>query len=140
MRASMASSTASLTYLSVDVPDDGIVIWGKGFEVDRVGRLPWLADAEVVYWGDIDTHGYVILDRLLAWLPQTRSILMDLQTLLAHRERWVTDDRPTTSALRRLTTTEHELYTHLVGDVFGRKVRLEQERIDWGWVNDRLKL
>jgi hypothetical protein len=128
-----------ITYLSVDVPDDGIVIWGKGFEVDRVGRLPWLVNTEVVYWGDIDTHGFAILDRLRAWLPQTRSILMDLQTLLAHRERWATDDRPASSALRRLTTTEHELYTDLVGDVLGRKVRLEQERIDWGWVNDRLK-
>ncbi len=128
-----------ITYLSVDVPDDGIVIWGKGFEVDRVGRLPWLADAEVVYWGDIDTHGFAILDRLRAWLPQTRSILMDLQTLLAHRERWATDDRPATSALRRLTITEHELYTDLVGDVLGPKVRLEQERIDWAWVNERMQ-
>lgn len=128
-----------ITYLSVDVPDDGIVIWGKGFEVDRVGRLPWLANTEVVYWGDIDTHGFAILDRLRAWLPQTRSILMDLPTLLAHRERWATDDRPATSALRRLTTTEHELYTDLVGDVLGPKVRLEQERIDWAWVNERLQ-
>jgi hypothetical protein len=36
------------SYLSVGIPDDGVVIWGKGFEVDRVGRLPWLADAEVL--------------------------------------------------------------------------------------------
>ena len=36
-----------ITYLSVAVPDDGVVIWGKGFEVDRVGRLPWLVDARV---------------------------------------------------------------------------------------------
>ena len=64
---------------------------------------------------------------------------MDLQTLLAHRERWATDDRPATSSLRRLTTTEHELYADLVGDVLGPKVRLEQERIDWAWVNDRLQ-
>jgi hypothetical protein len=133
-------STSRTKSPSVDVPHDAIVIWSKGFEVDRVGRLPWLANTEVVYWGDIGTHGFAILDRLRAWLPQTRSILMDLQTLLAHRERWATDDRPASSALRRLTTTEHELYTDLVGDVFGRKVRLEQERIDWGWVNDLLKL
>ena len=81
------------------MPEDGVVIWGKGFEVDRVGRLPWLADVEVVYWGDIDTHGFAILDRLRAWLPQTRSVLMDRETLLAHRDRWGTEDRPATSAL-----------------------------------------
>ena len=30
------------TYLTVPVPDGGIVVWGKGFEVDRVDSLPWL--------------------------------------------------------------------------------------------------
>jgi hypothetical protein len=64
---------------------------------------------------------------------------MDHQTLLAHRERWATDDRPATSSLRRLTTSEHELYADLVADVLGPKVRLEQERIDWAGVNDRLQ-
>jgi hypothetical protein len=120
-----------VTYLSVDVPDDGIVIWGKGFEVDRVGRLPWLADIPVIYWGDIDTHGFAILDRLRAWLPAARPILMDRETLLAHRERWVSEDRPATSSLTRLTTAELDLYTDLVTDRLGRRVRLEQERVDW---------
>lgn len=120
-----------VTYLSVDVPDDGIVIWGKGFEVDRVGRLPWLADIPVIYWGDIDTHGFAILDRLRTWLPTARSILMDRETLLAHRERWVSEDRPATSSLTRLTAAELDLYTDLVTDRLGLRVRLEQERVDW---------
>jgi hypothetical protein len=81
-----------ISYLSVDVPNDGIVFWGKGFDVDSVGRLPWLAETDVIYWGDIDTHGFAILDRLRAWLPQTRSVLMDRETLLAHRDRWVTEE------------------------------------------------
>lgn len=127
-----------ITYLSVPVPDDGAVIWGKGFEVDRVGRLPWLADVDVTYWGDLDTHGFAILDRLRAWLPQTRSVLMDRGTLLAHRDRWGREDRPATSRLTRLTDAEHELYDELVGDVLGERVRLEQERIDWSWASVRL--
>ena len=65
-----------ISYLSINIPEDGVVIWGKGFEVDSVGRLPWLGDADVQYWGDIDTHGFAILDRLRAWLPWTRSVLM----------------------------------------------------------------
>jgi hypothetical protein len=122
-----------VTYLSVDVPEDGIVIWGKGFEVDRVGRLPWLADIPVNYWGDLDTHGFAILDRLRAWLPHTRSVLMDRETLLTHRERWVREDRPATSSLTRLTPTEIDLYTDLVTDRLGTHVRLEQELVDWAW-------
>jgi hypothetical protein len=41
---------------------------------------------------------------------------------LAHRERWSTDDQPETSALRRWSTAEHEIYNGLVGDVLRPKV------------------
>jgi hypothetical protein len=128
-----------ISYLSATVPEDGAVFWGRGFDVDRVGRLPWLAGVEVVYWGDIDSHGFAILDRLRAWLPAARSVLMDRETLLAHRDRWVTEDRPASSALTRLTSDEHDVYTELVEDRLAERVRLEQERIDWGWVEERLK-
>jgi hypothetical protein len=127
-----------ITYLSVSVPKDGVVIWGKGFDVDRVGRLPWLTDVNVTYWGDIDTHGFAILDRMRAWLPQTQSKLMDRGTLMAHRDRWVEEDRPTKAALGRLSPEEHELYDDLVTDSLGPRVRLEQERIDWAWACERL--
>ena len=127
-----------ISYLSVDVPEGGIVFWGKGFEVDSIGRLRWLAEADVLYWGDIDTHGFAILDRLRAWLPRARSVLMDRDTLLAHRDRWVTEDHPAKSVLTRLTSDEYDLYSELVVDGLGERVRLEQERIDWHWVEQRL--
>ena len=97
-----------------------------------------MADANIVYWGDIDTHGFAILDRLRAWHPRTRSVLMDRETLLAHADRWVSEDRPARSALTRLTPDEHELYSDLVGGELGDGVRLEQELIDWTWVAERL--
>nr|WP_308206437.1 DUF2220 domain-containing protein [Mycobacterium yunnanensis] len=127
-----------ISYLSVDIPERGVVIWGKGFEVDKVGRLRWLDDADVQYWGDIDTHGFAILDRLRVWLPRARSVLMDRETLLAHRDRWGSEDRPARSILTRLTPAEHDLYAELVEDGLGERVRLEQERIDWRWVERRL--
>jgi hypothetical protein len=127
-----------ISYLSIDVPKDGVVIWGKGFEVDSIGRLRWLAEADVLYWGDIDTHGFAILDRLRAWLPRARSVLMDRETLVAHRDRWVTEDRSAKSVLTRLTPDEYDLYSELVEDGLGERVRLEQERIDWHWVKQRL--
>lgn len=127
-----------ISYLSVDVPPDGIVLWGKGFDVDQVGRLPWLSGVDLLYWGDIDTHGFAILDRLRAWQPQTRSVLMDRGTLLQHRDRWVREERPTAAALTRLTAVEAQLYAALVRDDLGTKVRLEQERIDWDWVQRSL--
>ncbi len=143
MRLRVAPATAivienEITYLSVDIPADGIVVWGKGFAVDRVARLPWLADTRVLYWGDIDTHGFAILDRLRAGLPHTRSVLMDRDTLIAHRDRWVTEAQPSRATLHRLTPAEHDLYAGLVADELGDRVRLEQESVDWSWVQDRL--
>ena len=63
---------------------------------------------------------------------------MDRETLLAHRDRWVTEDRSAKSVLTRLTPDERDLYSELVGDGLGERVRLEQERIDWHWVEQRL--
>jgi hypothetical protein len=127
-----------ITFLSVDVPPQGVVIWGKGFDVDQVGRLPWLSEADVAYWGDIDTHGFAILDRLRAWLPRANSVMMDRETLLAHRDRWGREERPTSADLTRLTASERDLYTDLVKDRLGPQLRLEQERIDWAWATQRL--
>jgi hypothetical protein len=50
----------------------------------------------------------------------------------------VTEDRPATSALTRLTPEEQHVYTELVEDRLAPRVRLEQERIDWEWVEQRL--
>lgn len=123
-----------VTFLSAPVPAGGVVVWGEGFRVSRAGALPWLADVPVHYWGDLDTHGFAILDQLRAWLPQTVSFLMDAETLLAHRDRWGTEPTPTSAALPRLTRAEAAVYGDLVTDRHAQRLRLEQERIDWGWV------
>ena len=76
--------------------------------------------------------------RLRIWLPHAASVLMDRDTLLEHRERWVTEPTPTNAALPRLTAAEQSVYEDLVTDRFGHAVRLEQERIDWKWALERL--
>ena len=141
VRVSVAQAVVvenEITYLTVPVPPQGLVIWGKGFDVGRLGSIPWLRDAELHYWGDLDTHGFAILNQLRTVLPRTRSFLMDRATLLQHRDRWVREPAPTAARLDRLTSSEAALYSDLVSDALGPAVRLEQERVDWGWVQDRL--
>ncbi len=122
-------------------PLPGVVaFFGSGFDVLRLGRLPWLCSGlrPVVYWGDLDTHGFVILDRLRGMLPSVRSVLMDETTLLAHRSQWVSEPRPSREVLTRLTEAEATVYAELVGDVHGPGVRLEQERVERGWAAEAL--
>jgi hypothetical protein len=47
-----------------------------------------MSGARILYWGDIDTHGFAILDRLRTGMPHMRSLMMDQATLQAHRSLW----------------------------------------------------
>ena len=90
-----------VTYLSVPVPEAGVVLWWHGFDVQRVAALPWLRAVDVHYWGDLDSHGFAILHQLRACLPQTQSFLMDRRTLPQHRDPWVREPSPTATRLDR---------------------------------------
>jgi hypothetical protein len=63
---------------------------------------------------------------------------MDEDTLLAHRDAWVSEPSPSKAVLSRLTAEESALYDGLRSDAFGRAVRLEQELIRWDWALPRL--
>jgi hypothetical protein len=116
-----------------------IVIFGLGYGVEGLVHIPWLAGKSIHYWGDIDTHGFVMLDRLRRSFPVARSLLMDRETLLAHRDQWVEESAPTKAKLDRLTESEQDLFQDLLSDRFGFRVRLEQERISFGCVRQALE-
>lgn len=127
-----------VTYLAFPSVPDAIVVFGSGFALGGVATLPWLPDTEIIYWGDIDTHGFDILNRLRSRLPSVRSILMDQRTMLAHRAQWVTEPSPTNRFLPHLTVDEQALYRDLVEGTFGPSMRLEQERVRFSLLHDAL--
>ncbi len=114
-----------------DMPG-AVVFMRLGYNVDILARLPWLAPAQCIYWGDLDTHGFAILNRARSYLPDLRSVLMDEDTLLRHKALWV-DEKEQNPAmeLALLTKKEQLLYRDLKEQRWGQNVRLEQERIDW---------
>jgi len=120
-----------ITYLAFPPVANAAVIFGSGFAVSGYGALPWFANRRVLYWGDLDTHGFVALDRLRALVPHTESMLMDTATLLAHRGQWVQEESPTRALLSHLTDSESSVYRDLCQDTYGNRIRLEQERIQF---------
>ncbi len=118
-----------ITYLAFPHVPEALVVFGSGFGLASLRPLPWLVGKEIVYWGDIDTHGFDILNRLRSRFDSVRSILMDEATLLAHRGQWVAEPSPTDRPLPNLTEAEAALYGDLVEDRFGPTIRLEQERV-----------
>jgi hypothetical protein len=84
-------------------------MWGGGYAVNRLAPLTWLADRDLLYWGDIDTHGFAIVNRLRAAFPAARSVLMDRATLMRHRSQWIRETTITGAGLPLLTADEQQV-------------------------------
>ncbi|WP_338845051.1 Wadjet anti-phage system protein JetD domain-containing protein [Massilia sp. W12] len=115
-----------------------LAIFGAGYGWEALAQADWLQQRQLYYWGDIDTHGFAILDQLRAHFPHAVSIMMDEATLLAHRQHWGREDKPRQAQLMRLRNAEQLLYQDLCSNRFAPQLRLEQERLEYGLVCARL--
>ena len=116
-----------------------IVLFGAGYGWDALARAGWLHRCHVHYWGDLDTHGFAILDQLRGHFPHAASLLMDRDTLLAHRPHWDQEPEPARHDLHRLTPDEATLFDDLRFDRLQARLRLEQERVGFGWLSTQLR-
>ncbi len=118
----------------------GIVVFGLGYGVSDIAEAAWLKEKRVVYWGDIDSHGYGILSMLRGKLPHVESILMSSCDIDRHRSIAGAEpvDTCCVDALANLTPEEKVAYSRLLngGDCEG--MRIEQERIPFQVVCDAL--
>lgn len=121
-----------------DVPGS-MVIFGAGYGFEMLGQAGWINRCAVFYWGDIDTHGFAILDQLRASVPHANSFLMDRETLLAHAPQWTDETQPVRRDLARLNAAERQLFDDLRDNRLRGNVRLEQERVRFGWIESALK-
>lgn len=113
-----------------------VAVHGFGYSVTELVAVPWVAASRIIYWGDLDSHGFAILSRIRERLPQVESALMDAATF----ERFRTLAGPEPSPVRRLIerlTADEETALALVRN--GDR-RLEQERIEWGYAATALRV
>ena len=115
-----------------------MVVFGAGYGFEVLTGAAWLHRCAVHYWGDIDTHGFGILDQLRTKLPHVQSLLMDRATLLAHADHWGEEPTPLLRNLPWLTAEESALFDDLRDNRLRPRLRLEQERVGFGWVERAL--
>jgi hypothetical protein len=121
-----------VTALAFPDTPSAIVIFGQGYGIGRqLANAKWLQEKSVVYWGDIDSHGFRILNQLRAAVPHARSLLMDATTLRAHQHLWGTEPSPYIGELPNLTEHEQAVYQMLSTLEPGKNLRLEQEQISF---------
>lgn len=129
-----------INFLAFPQTPGSLVIFGAGYGFEALAGATWLRRCELHYWGDIDTHGFAILDQLRAKFPHARSLLMDRATLLAHAQQWGDEPQPLLRDLPRLTNEEAAVFNDLRDNRLRVGVRLEQERIGFGWLRIALSL
>jgi hypothetical protein len=127
-----------INFLAFPPIKDSLVIFGSGYGFEMLREAAWLSRCRVHYWGDIDTHGFAILDQLRSQFDHVESFLMDRSTLLAFEALWGKEDKQTLRDLPRLTAEERTLYDDLRDNRIREKLRLEQERIGFNWVESAL--
>lgn len=124
------------------LPDlQGVVAFMKlGNAVSTLSQLPWIRDARGLYWGDIDTHGFAILNVARGVMPAVESLLMDEHTLMAYRRLCVEEPAQTSLLeLPLLTASERSVFEGLITGRWGPRLRLEQERIPWDYALGRIR-
>ncbi|MDD2881418.1 MAG: DUF3322 domain-containing protein [Rhodoferax sp.] len=133
-----------VNFLAFPSLPDSLVIFGAGYGFEVLADAHWLHRCSLYYWGDIDTHGFAILDQLRARFPSAQSLLMDRATLCAHQSQWGNEPQPVQHDLPRLDAVESALFDELrckrlhanlpTNKAPESAVRLEQERIGFDWV------
>lgn len=124
--------------LAFPVFPESMVIFSLGYGVGSLAEANWLKTKRIIYWGDLDTHGFEMLSRFREIFPHVESMLMDNTTLVKNRTLCVTEASPVKNIPSFLTNTEHSTFNALLSPD-GIALRLEQERIPFGQIEAFLR-
>ncbi len=127
-----------INFLAFPEVKDSLVIFGAGYGFEMLSKADWLSRCRIYYWGDIDTHGFAILDQLRSQFDHVESLLMDRNTLLAFEAHWGEEEKQELRDLPRLNSEEKAFYDDLRDNRIRKNLRLEQEKIGFGWVESAL--
>ena len=126
-----------ISLMSLPAMEGTLGMHGGGYRVSELAEIAWLANIPVLYWGDLDTHGFAILNQWRSHHARTSSVMMDRETLERHRDLCVEEPTPTAATLDRLTDEEQAALLALSAQ--GGHLRLEQERIEWSYALEHLR-
>ena len=127
------NKTSLYTALTLPKITNTLVIFGSGFAANNLKNATWLNNMNLLYWGDLDTHGFEILSQFRQHFPHVKSVLMDEETFNLYFENDLGKNSKNTQELN-LTDAEQHLYQQIKYNNW----RLEQEKIPYAYVNQIL--
>lgn len=124
-----------MTFLTLPSLPKTVALFGGGDAVSHLCRLSWLANARLVYWGDMDTHGFESLSILRSQHPHTESVMMDNETFIQFKHFSTKAAAFGSRAELKLSDPEREMF-----DLLNRSGKLlEQERIPLKYSTQQLQ-
>lgn len=150
------------SFLALPQISNTIAIFGSGYAALMLAFGAFMHVHNVIYWGDIDTHGFDILNRLRLSLMEVRlmvtkqrygsynpdftyrdlkvrSMFMDKHTLLSLKPFWVKENKNVVQPMVALSHEELDCYEDLIAHKYGSCLRLEQEYIPYHLVLAKLQ-
>lgn len=128
------------TFLALPPLSRTWAVFGGGYRADSLAAgMRWLADKNVYYWGDLDSHGFNMVGKTRVILPSMQTVLMDVDTVLRHEELAVEEPTALPGDPGNLTPGERRALEHLRAHSQGRCLRIEQERIEFQWACEQLE-
>lgn len=113
-----------MNFLTLPYLSKTIAIWsGGGFSVSYLKDINWIKGKQFFYWGDLDAHGFQILNQFRTYFQNTVAVMMDEETLSCFKS--ASGTPASNQNLQQLTEKELELYNYLRHN----NIRLEQEKI-----------
>ena len=119
-----------INFLTIPRAPNSIALFGKGFNIEVLKHCAWLKSCDIVYWGDMDSHGFQILSMLRSYFPHSKSIMMDQETFDAFKEFVVQGHQLALQASLHLTPAEQAMFHYINTHQF----RLEQEHLSHDYV------
>ncbi|MEX6728926.1 Wadjet anti-phage system protein JetD domain-containing protein [Pseudomonas aeruginosa] len=111
LKLGAVTRTSRLAYGLPELPGT-IAVFGGGANTAWL-QAEWLKDRRIGYWGDLDTWGLKFLADARLRQPHVEAVMMDRDTLIAHVERGVCEERPAELPDYGLTLAERSLFEEL---------------------------
>jgi hypothetical protein len=122
-------------FLSLPKVENAACVLGSGHAATLLADSIWLKNTRIFYWGDIDGHGFLTLNRLRNFLPHVTSLMMDEETFDLSREFTGPATPVENLELNNLTVAENLMFQK----VRDGSIALEQERIPYPHVTKILE-
>jgi hypothetical protein len=123
-----------MNFLALPALPNALAIWGGGNAAQLLTTVSWLNNCRVLYWGDVDVHGFHIVSRLRAAFCHVTTAMMDLPTLNDCSKLIRTSKTASYEETKSLTPEERQAYDW----VKANQKLLEQEKIPHAYAVERL--